>query len=44
MNSLPRILTSKARLAVGMVNIDRNSLFEILKLAPAVTKARHNCP
>jgi hypothetical protein len=39
---LPRTLTSNALLAAGIVNIDNESLLQILKLAPAVTRARHN--
>ena len=41
---LPRIFTNKARLAAGTVNIDKDSLLQMLKLAPAVTNARHNWP
>lgn len=42
--TLPRILTSNALLAAGRVKIDNPSLLQILKLAPAVTKARHSGP
>lgn len=38
------MLTSNARLAEGIENIDKFSLLHMLKLAPAVTKARHNWP
>ena len=38
------MFTSNARLAAGAVKIDVPSALQILKFAPAVTSARHNCP